>query len=131
MSLNDFNVEWLEQEMGPCVLRRGETGIGPVGWHKGNPIGPVCDSCMIDQDRGLGAMLMTVNVVRELAAIHIDADSGPQDIDPSTEEHVVLAMLTYARRYHKAESAWPVRKFHFLEALAKMAPLMGGNGRTN
>ena len=77
-------------------------------------------------------MLMTANIVRELAAIHIDADSSAQGMDSSTVDRVVIAMLTYARRYHKAESAWPVRKFHFLEALAKMVPLMGtGNGRSN
>ena len=61
--MSDFSIVWLKQEKGPCVLCGDETGVGAVGWHQENPIGPVCDACMLDRERTLGALLMKARAV--------------------------------------------------------------------
>ena len=61
--MSDFAIVWLKQEKGPCVLCGDETGVGAVGWHQSNPIGPVCDACMLDRERILGVLLMKARVV--------------------------------------------------------------------
>ena len=109
----DFCIEWRSESAGPCVLCDSATGTGPVGWHKTDPIGPVCDTCMISAYRSLGAVLMTVNVIREIAATRVE--------DRSAQNRKVIGILTYASRYHKTESAtWPFRGFGFLEALDEL-----------
>ena len=113
VELGDFCIEWLHSGAGPCVLCEEETGTGPVGWHKADPVGPVCDRCMIDRERGLGALLMTANVMRELVEV-------PTEGDHSAYDQVVMAMMAYARRYNIVESAWPIRRFHFLEILEEL-----------
>ncbi len=56
--MSDFSIVWLKQPRGPCVLCGAETGVGAVGWrHQGDPIGPVCDSCMLKRERILGDLL--------------------------------------------------------------------------
>ena len=55
--MNDFAIVWLKQEKGPCVLCGAETGVGAVGWHLVDPIGPVCVACMLDREEVLGRVL--------------------------------------------------------------------------
>jgi hypothetical protein len=55
--MSDFSIVWLKEQKGPCVLCGGETCVGAAGWHQADPIGPVCDSCMLDRERILGALL--------------------------------------------------------------------------
>lgn len=56
--MSDFSIVWLKEPKGPCVLCGAETGVGAVGWrHQGEPIGPVCDSCMRDREETLGGLL--------------------------------------------------------------------------
>ena len=61
--MSDFSIVWLEQVVGPCVLCGDDTGVGAVGWHQADPIGAVCDSCMLDQERILGALLIKARAV--------------------------------------------------------------------
>ena len=62
--MSDFSIVWPKQEKGPCVLCGDETGVGAVGWrHQGDPVGPVCDGCMVDRERTLGALLMKARAV--------------------------------------------------------------------
>lgn len=56
-AMSDFSVVWLKQLMGPCVLCGVKTGVGAVGWHQADPIGPVCDTCMLERERTLGDLL--------------------------------------------------------------------------
>lgn len=116
--LGNYSIEWFHKEMGLCVLCSDEVGYGPVGWHSGNPRGPVCDACMIAAERGLGAVLMAVNVLRELALVSTD---GRQDHD-----RVVIAVMTFMRLYDRAED-WPARSFGFLEQLEQIT--VRGAGR--
>ncbi len=56
--MGDFSIVWLKQPKGPCVLCGAETGVGAVGWrHQGDPVGPVCDSCMLGREETLGDLL--------------------------------------------------------------------------
>ena len=56
--MSDFSIVWLKEQKGPCVLCGDETGVGAVGWrHQGDPVGPVCDRCMLDRERILGELL--------------------------------------------------------------------------
>ena len=56
--MSDFSIVWAEASKGPCVLCGTETGVGAVGWrHQGDPVGPVCDSCMLDREVVLGDLL--------------------------------------------------------------------------
>ena len=56
--MSNYVIVWLNQPRGPCVLCGDETGVGAVGRrHEGDPIGPVCDSCMLDRERLLGELL--------------------------------------------------------------------------
>ncbi len=57
VAMSDVSIVWLKEKQGPCVLCGVETGSGLVGWNLGDPAGPVCDTCMIDQERSLGALL--------------------------------------------------------------------------
>ena len=106
--LRDFSIEWIEREMGLCVLCSDETGVGPVGWHKGNPIGPVCDRCLGDAERGLGALMRTINLIREVA---IDPSA-----DPGAYDRAVCGLMTWAYLYHRTE-AWPARQTGLLKQL--------------
>ena len=110
--LGSFSVEWIDRNAGPCVFCNQDTGTGPVGWHKADPAGPVCDHCMIEAARGLGALMMTANVLRELAEEPID--------DARSFQRVVIALRAYAGRYNRSESAWPIRRFHLLEMLDEL-----------
>ncbi len=58
--MSDYCIVWLKEQKGSCVLCGGETGVGAVGFHDADPIGPVCDSCMLEQERSLGDLLRTV-----------------------------------------------------------------------
>ena len=58
--MSDVSIVWLKQPKGPCVLCGDETGVGAVGYHHADPIGPVCDSCMLEQERVLGELLRKV-----------------------------------------------------------------------
>ena len=51
------SIVWLKDKKGPCVLCGGETDVGAVGWHQRDPIGPVCDACMLEREGFLGALL--------------------------------------------------------------------------
>ncbi|MCP3962304.1 MAG: hypothetical protein GY719_31055 [bacterium] len=83
-----------------------------MGWHKADPVGPLCDGCIVDKERGLGALLMTANVIRELSEM-------PDD--PASYDRQVIALITYARLYNKVESAtWPIRRFRFREILDEL-----------
>ena len=108
MPLSDFSIVWLDRPIGRCILCSGETGFGPVAWHRGQPIGPVCDECIADAERGLGAVLWTVNLVRELA------------VDPATDtasfDRAATGLVTWAYLYHRTEP-WPVRPTALLEQL--------------
>lgn len=105
--LGSFCVEWLHQGAGLCVLCENETGT----WHKVDPVGPVCDRCMIDRERGLGALMMTANILRELA-------EEPTE-DRAAYDRVMVGMTTYASRYSKSED-WPIRRFNFLQLLDQL-----------
>ncbi len=55
--MSDVCIAWFKEKQGPCVLCGDETVAGLVGWNQGEPVGPVCDTCMVDQERILGALL--------------------------------------------------------------------------
>lgn len=118
--LGDYCIEWFHKEMGLCVQCSSEVGWGPVGWHNGNPRGPVCDRCMIGAARGLGAVLMAANVLRELSQVSTDVR---QDHD-----RVVIAIMTFMRLYDGAED-WPVRSCGFLEQLEQITARMAGKAQ--
>ena len=109
MPRSDFSIAWLDRPMGRCVLCSGEIGVGPVGWHEGNPIGPVCDECLIDAERGLGAVLRTVNLVRELA------------VDPATDaatfDRAATGLMTWAYLYHRTEPPRHSKEIHHVQRL--------------
>lgn len=106
----EYCIEWQSETDGPCVCCEGVTGTGPVGWHKTEPVGPVCDECMIRECRSLGAVLMTVNVIREISPT---PGEGRADHDRK-----VVGLLTFATCYNMSESkTWPFRRIGFLEAL--------------
>lgn len=110
MPISDFCIVWLERPISRCVLCSGEIGFGPVAWHRGNPIGPVCDECIIDAERGLGAVLQTVNLIRELA------------VDPATRgasfDRAAKRLMTWAYLYHRTEP-WSVRPTALLEQMER------------
>ncbi len=56
-AMSDVSIVWLKEKQGPCVLCGNQTGAGLVGWHQGDPVGPVCDTCMVERERTLGALL--------------------------------------------------------------------------
>ncbi len=59
--MGDFSIVWLKQQSGPCVLCGAEIGVGAVGWrHEGDPVGPVCDACMLNREETLGDLLKLV-----------------------------------------------------------------------
>ncbi len=58
--MSDFSIVWLKQRKGPCIFCGDQTGVGAVGFHHGDPIGPVCDSCMLERERLLGELLRKV-----------------------------------------------------------------------
>ena len=68
----DYSIRWFEEEMGPCVLCGDETGLGAVGWHRGDPTGPVCDACLADREPSLGAVVEAKKILRGL-----DPENGP------------------------------------------------------
>ncbi len=55
--MGDFSIVWLKQLKGLCVFCGDQTGVGVVGFHHADPIGPVCDSCMLERERILGELL--------------------------------------------------------------------------
>ncbi len=118
MALSDFVIAWLDRPISRCALCSGEIGAGPVGWHRGYPIGPVCDECLIDAERGLGAVLRTINLVRELA------------VDPATEgpsfDRAAKALMTWAYLYHRTEP-WPVRPTALVEQLERKSGKPGSD----
>lgn len=59
--MSDLSIVWLKESKGSCVFCGDETGVGAVGWrHQGDPIGPVCDTCMLDREETLGGLLKLV-----------------------------------------------------------------------
>ncbi len=56
--MSDFCIVWLKLQDGPCVFCGAEIGVGAVGWHQAEPIGPVCTACMLHRERILGDILM-------------------------------------------------------------------------
>ena len=125
MTLGDFCIRWVDQEVGPCVLCGGETGAGPVGWHQGNPIGVVCDECLLHAERGLGAALRTLNVIRGLA------------VDPAADleayEQMASRLMIWVYVYHRTES-WPIRPIAVLDkrsrddSVPSLLQIVGSNG---
>ena len=56
--MSDFSIVWLKEQKGPCVVCGAETGVGAVGWrHQGGPVGPVCESCMLEREETVGDLL--------------------------------------------------------------------------
>ncbi len=55
--MSDYSIIWLKQLKGPCVFCGDETGVGAVGYHLADPLGPVCDACMLERERALGILL--------------------------------------------------------------------------
>ncbi len=111
MALPDFSIEWLERdEISICALCSGEVGSGPVGWHKGNPIGAVCDRCLADYEPRLGAMLLAINVVRQLAAAPA---AGKEDAGRAAR-----ALTAFAHAYHRAQD-WPARSADIVDLLER------------
>ena len=110
---SDYCIVWLEREPNACVLCRGEVGQGPVGWYRGNPIGPICDTCLIDNAPGLGRLVLTGNAVREFAVRNEREENS---------DEAALTMHAYARLYDQVESLWPIRQVGFLQPPAEGAP---------
>ena len=118
MALPDFSIEWLERdEISICALCSGEVGSGPVGWHKGNPIGAVCDRCLTDHEPRLGAVLLTLNVVRKLA---LTPAAGRAEAARAAH-----ALMSYAYAYHRAQ-AWPSRIEGIADLLGRPDWSLGG-----
>ncbi len=57
--MSEYCIVWLKRKRGPCVLCGADTGVGAVGWHQADPIGPVCTACMLEREKILGDVLIT------------------------------------------------------------------------
>jgi len=55
--MSDVSIVSLKKKPGPCVFCGYETDSGIVGWHQAHPVGPVCDACLLDQEKELGVFL--------------------------------------------------------------------------
>ena len=92
---------WRDEPVGPCAFCGAQVGSGPVGVHLEKPTGFVCDSCMIECERGLGLVLMAVNVLRETTQSLKEEERA---------ESVMLHLVLFAKLYERAESEhWPAR----------------------
>ncbi len=76
--MGDFAIVWLEQDKGPCVFCEDKTGVGAVGWHQAEPVGTVCDACMLERENILGVELKKARAPRnECSAVWPEQAQGP------------------------------------------------------
>lgn len=84
---------------------------GLIGWYQGKANGPLCLSCLLENDPDLGSVLAAVQLVRETGATL-------QEDDPTTRHEAERLLTTFARRYEAfAVKRWPRHPLNFLDAL--------------
>lgn len=100
IELGPYSVQWLETDPGPCAVCGREVGWGPVGFKMDDPLGPVCDTCLLELNTELGMLLLMAHTSRELA------HQATSAADP--REHLV-GLLTFAKVYDQG-AKWPRRR---------------------
>ena len=114
IELESVSIEWLD--LAPCcvlcVLCNKEVGSGPVGFSKADPVGPVCDDCMLNLHPELGMLLLFANAGRDLA----NHSRDPMDAAEHREGLMTLAEI------YDASAQWPRRTealLHYMRDLTK------------
>ncbi len=113
IKLESVSIEWLNADPERfCVLCKKEVGSGPVGFSKADPVGPVCDDCMLELHPELGMLLLFANAGRDLAN---------HSRDPLEAAEYREGLMTLAKIYD-VSAQWPRRSeavFHYMRDLLK------------
>ena len=113
IELESVSIEWIEADSAPsCVLCQKEVGSGPVGFSKADPVGPVCDDCMLNLHPELGMLLLFANAGRDLAN---------HSRDPLEAAEHRERLMTIAKIYD-ASAQWPRRTeavLHYMRDLMR------------
>lgn len=101
----------LQREQTRCGSCNDPLAPGLIGWYRGKADGPLCLSCLLENDPDLGSVLAAVQLVRETGAIL-------QGDDPYANHEAEQLLTAFARRYEAfAVNRWPRHPLDFLEAL--------------
>ncbi len=106
-----------EADLGPCACGL-EIGSGPVGFRLDEPVGPVCDGCLLELNRDIGMLMWMAHVVREMAET-VAATEEPLKVDQA-----MLLLMKFAQTYHLG-AKWPHRRAAVLDLVDELRARIG------